>query len=200
MALDIARRLGRRLEKEGFDVVYTRTDDTFVPLERRTAIANEAGADLFISVHCNAHPKRKFRGVSTYYLDLTDDRYGMRLAARENATSQRSVGELQLILADLATTANVDESIRLATRIQSKTVSTLSQGYDRVRDLGVKYALFYVLLGAKMPAVLVETSFISNPLEERRLRTQAYRQRIADGIAEGVKAFVEERHRLALGR
>ncbi len=200
VALDIALRVGKGLEKAGFEVVYTRTDDTFVPLERRTALANEENADLFISIHCNAHPKRRFHGVSTYYLDLTDDRYGMRLAARENATSQRSVGELQLILADLATKANVDESIRLATQIQSKTVGTLAQRYDRIKDLGVKYALFYVLIGAKMPAVLVETSFISNPLEERRLRTEAYRQTVADGVVAGVKGFIEERRRLALGR
>jgi len=199
VALSIAKMLGKKLEHYGLKVIYTRKDDTFVPLEERTAIANTKGADLFISIHCNAfvHPDRT--GVSTYYLNITSNRYEMRLAARENATSERSVSDLRLILADLATKADTDESIHLASRIQEHTVHTLRRHYSRIHDLGVKSALFYVLLGAKMPAVLVETSFISNPREARRLATQRYREKLAEGIFEGIEAFLADRRAVALG-
>lgn len=200
IALSIAKKLGAKLAKAGLEVIYTRTDDTFVPLEERTAIANTRGADLFISVHCNANVKRDRRGVSTYYLDVSNDRYGIRLAAQENATTEKSVSDLQFILADLAKRSNTDDSIRLATRIQERTVGRLSKGWHHVRDLGVKYALFYVLLGAKMPSVLVETSFISNPTEEHRLRSTVYQDAVAEGIFQGVKAFIDDRNAVALGR
>lgn len=199
VVLDISKKLGRRLQEHGLEVVYTRTEDEFVSLDDRTAIANDERADLFISVHANATTRRDRRGVTTYYLDVTSDRYSMRLAARENATTERSVSELQLILADLTTRHNTDESARLASRIQENLVETLSREYSDVRDLGVRYALFFVLLGARMPSVLVETSFISNPAEERRLADEAYRDEVAEGIFEGVLAFIAERDRLALG-
>ncbi len=199
VTLDISKRLGELLDDHGLEVVYTRTDDVFVALEDRTAIANQEKADLFISVHANAASRADRRGISTYYLDVTSDRYAMRLAARENATSKRSVGELQLILADLATRHNTDESARLAERIQENLVRTISEQHGEVRDLGVRYALFFVLLGARMPSVLVETSFISNPREERLLADEAYREHLSRGIFEGVLAFIEDRNQLALG-
>jgi N-acetylmuramoyl-L-alanine amidase len=199
VALDISKRLGEKLKAHGLEVVFTRTEDVFIPLEARTAMANDERADLFISVHANAATRRDRRGVTTYYLDVTSDRYAMRLAARENATAERSVGELQLILADLTTRHNTDESARLAARIQENLVQTLGRRHDDIRDLGVQYALFYVLLGARMPSVLVETSFISNPTEERRLADEGYREEVAQGIFDGILAFIEERNRLALG-
>ena len=197
VVLSISKKLGEKLTAHGLEVVYTRTEDVFVPLEARTAVANDERADLFISIHANATTRRARRGVTTYYLDVTSDRYSMRLAARENATTERSVGELQLILADLATRHNTDESARLATRIQDTLVHTLSAQYSDVHDLGVRYALFFVLLGARMPSVLVETSFISNPEEEKRLASEEYRDHVAEGIFQGILAFLEERDRLA---
>ncbi|MDF1563525.1 MAG: N-acetylmuramoyl-L-alanine amidase [Deltaproteobacteria bacterium] len=199
VTLKVAKQVAQRLEKLGLEVVLTRDDDSFVALERRTAIANGEGADLFISIHANAHPRRDRRGVSTYYLDVSSDRYSVRLASLENETSERSISDLQLILADLAKRSNVEESATLARAVQRKTMSELSAKYSDVRNMGVKSALFYVLLGAKMPAVLVETSFISNPTEEKRLGTKAYQEELADGIVEGVKAFLEQRRTVALG-
>ena len=199
VALSIAKMLGQRLKHYGLDVIYTRTDDRFVPLEERTDIANAKGADLFISIHCNASTSRARHGVATYYLNVTGNRYEMRLAARENATSKKSVSDLRLILADLATQADTDESVRLATQIQSHTVGFLRHHYRGIHDRGVKNALFYVLLGARMPAVLVETSFISNRREARRLHSHTYRERVAQGIFEGVKAFLRDRRAVALG-
>ncbi len=199
VALAISKKLASRLEKLGLEVILTRTDDTFIPLEERTAIANTRGADLFISIHANAHPRRDRRGVSTYYLDISSDRYSMRLAALENATTEKSVSDLQFILADLAKRSNVDESAALADAVQKRTVRTLQRRWKNVRSLGVKSALFYVLLGAKMPAVLVETSFISNAVEEKRLTSAAYQDKVADGIVDGVKVFLENRRALAFG-
>ena len=199
VALSIAKMLGQRLKHYGLEVIYTRTDDRFVPLEERTDIANAKGADLFISIHCNASTSRARHGIATYYLNVTSNRYEMRLAARENATSKKSVSDLRLILADLATQADTDESVRLATQIQSHTVGDLRHHYRGVHDRGVKNALFYVLLGARMPSVLVETSFISNPREARRLHSHRYRERVAQGIFDGIKAFLRDRRAVALG-
>jgi N-acetylmuramoyl-L-alanine amidase len=197
VALAIAKKLARKLEAMGLDVVLTRDDDTFVKLEERTRIANRVRGDLFISVHCNAAPSTKLRGIETYTLNTSSNRYAIRLAARENATTERGVGDLQYILADLATRANTGESRRLAERVQRTLVRNLSASYKNVKDLGHKEALFFVLLGARMPAVLVETSFISNEEEETRLADDAYQQSIADSIAEAVEGFLEERHRVA---
>lgn len=199
VALAISKRLGRRLERHGLEVVYTRTDDTFVELEERTSIANAESADLFVSVHANAHPRRDRKGVSTYYLDITHDRYSMRLAARENEGSGRSINDLQFILADLLMKSNVDDSARLASEVQRSSVGRLREGWSGVRDLGVKSALFFVLLGARMPAILVETSFISNPGEEQRLKTEKYQDAIAEGIFRGIVAFIEDRKTIAMG-
>jgi N-acetylmuramoyl-L-alanine amidase len=197
VALAIALKLAAKLEAMGLEVVMTRDDDTFVKLEDRTKIANQQKGDLFISVHCNAAPSRTLRGIETYTLNTSSNRYSIRLSARENATTERGVGDLQYILADLATKANTGESTRLAERVQRSLVHDLGETWKNVHDLGNKEALFFVLLGAKMPAILVETSFISNPEEEERLADEDYQQSIADSVAGSVNAFLEERNKLA---
>lgn len=197
VALSIAKKLAARLEAAGLEVVMTRDDDTFVKLEDRTRIANRQKGDLFISVHCNSAPTNKLRGIETYTLNTSSNRYSIRLAARENATTERGVGDLQYILADLATKANTGESTQLASRVQSSLIRNLSADYKDVKNLGTKEALFFVLLGAKMPAILVETSFLSHPDEEVRLADDAYQTKVAASISEAVEGFLEERNKLA---
>ncbi len=197
VSLAIAKKLAARLEEAGLEVVLTRDDDTYVKLEDRTRIANRQKGDLFISVHCNAAPSKALRGIETYTLNTSSNRYSIRLAARENATTERGVGDLQYILADLATKANTGESSHLAERVQRSLIRNLSESYKNVKDLGNKEALFFVLLGAKMPAILVETSFLSHPEEEERLADDAYQQKVADSISEAVGGFLEERNKVA---
>jgi N-acetylmuramoyl-L-alanine amidase len=184
--LAIAKEAEVLLAERGIDVVLTRSDDRHVGLEERTAIANRAGADLFVSIHANAYTGPTARGVETYYLDTTDDRYALRLAARENSTAEDQVSEVQLVLADLATKINTRESRSLATEVQRALVAQLKPLNARLRDLGARGSLFYILLGARMPAILVETSFLSNPEEGRLLGTQGYRHAAAQGIARAV--------------
>jgi N-acetylmuramoyl-L-alanine amidase len=197
VALSIALKLKERLLRSGLDVVLTREDDRFVPLEARASIANKAKGDLFISIHCNSASRRSLRGIETYTLNTAGDKYSIRLAARENSASERRISDLQFILADLATKANTDESGKLAEQVQKSLVSDLSGKYSGVRDLGTKEALFYVLLGAKMPAILVETSFLSHPEEERRLRSSSYQRDLARAIASGIGDFLEGRQHIA---
>jgi len=198
VVLAIAKKLGPKLEALGLTVVYTRDSDRFVGLEERTTRANQSGADLFISIHANAHPHRDRRGFSTYTLDVASDRYSVRLAALENSGTTKSVSDLRLVLAELAKQSNVDESLSLARSVQGKSVATLSKDWKEVKNLGVKSALFFVLLGAKMPSVLIETSFVSNPTEEKRLASSKYQEAIAEGIAAGVKGYLSDREQLAL--
>ncbi|MFT3707414.1 MAG: N-acetylmuramoyl-L-alanine amidase [Archangium sp.] len=197
VALAIAKKLAAQLEAAGLEVILTRDDDTFVKLEDRTRFANKQKGDLFISIHCNAAPTKTLRGIETYTLNTSSNRYSIRLAARENATTERGVGDLQYILADLATKANTGESSQLAERVQRSLVRDLSGSYKGVKDLGTKEALFFVLLGARMPAILVETSFLSHPEEEERLADEDYQQKIADSISESVTGFLEDRNKLA---
>ena len=197
MTLAIARKLAARLKSLGFQVVMTRNKDVFVPLDDRTRIANEAHADLFVSVHCNAARRRKLEGVETWTLNVSSDRYAARLAAFENAEAERTVSDLRLILADLATKANASDARDLAQSVQSSLVRTLRSRVGKVRDHGVKQALFYVLLGTHMPSILVETGFISNPSEEARLKSLRFQDGTAEAIARGVKDFVDSRRRLA---
>lgn len=197
VALAISQRLKAVLTERGLEVVLTRDGDRFVRLEDRARFANEARGDLFISVHCNSAVNRQLRGVETYTLNTSADRYSIRLAARENASSEKSISDLQFILADLATKANTEESTRLATQVQKSLVGQLSQKHAGVKDLGHKEALFYVLLGVKMPAILVETSFLSHPEEERLLASTGYQQEVALAIARGVESFLSHRNELA---
>ena len=197
VALAIAKRLRTVLTEQGLEVVLTRETDRFVRLEERARLANLARGDLFISVHCNSLPQRHIRGVETYTLNLASDRYAIRLAARENATSEKGMSDLQFLLADLATRANTEESVRLATQVQSGLVSSLRSKDRKIRDLGTKEALFYVLLGTKMPAILVEAGFLSNAEEEKRLASGDYQDDVARAIAAGVQGFLGNRDRLA---
>jgi N-acetylmuramoyl-L-alanine amidase len=199
VTLAIARRLARRLQEQGFEVSMTRDDDRYLRLEERTAIANVRKGDLFVSVHANAHPRRDRRGVETYFLNVTDDRYARRLAARENGLVLED-GEapgVQRILTDLDAQASAGASQQLARMVQRELTGRVRRAHGDVRDLGVKHALFYVLLGARMPAVLVETAFISNRDEERRLASPAYQQLVADGVARAVSDFAGGAPRVA---
>lgn len=201
LTLAMAKRLRGYLEQMGLEVFLTRDKDVTLSLEDRTRFANEKGADLFLSLHVNASHNKKAQGIETYTLNLNSDRYAMRLAARENASSTRKIGDLQLILADLATKANTDDSVQLARWVQGKMVEKLRGRYgaDTIRDLGVKQALFFVLVGAKMPAVLLETGFISHPEEVKRLRTGTFQEDAMRGVAEGVRQFILEREAIASG-
>jgi N-acetylmuramoyl-L-alanine amidase len=197
VALAIAKRLGGILRDQGLEVVQTRERDRFVRLEDRTRFANLARGDLFLSIHCNSVPQKWLRGVETYSLNLSSDRYAIRLAARENSTSEKGLSDLQFLLADLTTRANTEESVRLATRVQNALVTRLVSRQEKSHDLGTKEALFYVLLGAKMPAVLVETGFLSNAEEERRLGSAEGQEAVARAIAAGVQDFLGNRERVA---
>jgi N-acetylmuramoyl-L-alanine amidase len=198
VALAIARKLAARLRAQGLVVVLTRDRDIFVPLDDRTRIANESRADLFVSIHCNAARKRHLSGVETWTLNVASSRYAARLAAFENAADERTVSDLRLILADLATKANASDARELASAVQTSLVRNLRARVGSVRDNGIKQALFYVLLGTHMPSILVETAFLSNPEEEKRLRSERYQEGTAEAIARGVRDFLDGRRKLAL--
>ncbi len=192
VTLAMARRLQRKLERAGFQVVLTRRDDRTLDLPDRTAIANTTRGDLFVSLHANAHPRRDRAGIETYFLNVTDDRYAARLAARENGLVDLAGGaapQVTRILSDLDATRSAGPSRRLAALVQRELVSRVRANVGEVRDLGVKNALFYVLLGARMPAVLVETAFVSNRMEERRLSSPHYQDEVAEGVARAIAAF-----------
>jgi len=197
VALAIAQALAGKLRKVGFEVVLTRKDDRYLTLDERTRIANDAHADLLVSVHCNAARRRNLSGVETWTLNVASNRYASRLAAFENADADRSASDLRLILADLATRANADDSRDIAQSVQAALVRSLRSRGEKVTDHGIKHALFYVLLGARMPAILVETGFISNPLEEGRLRSRDRQRAAADAIAAGVREFADGRKKIA---
>ena len=197
VALGIARALSARLKALGFAVILTRQDDRYLTLDERTRIANDAHADLFVSIHCNAARRRKLSGIETWTLNVASNRYAARLAAFENADADRSASDLRLILADLATRANADDSRDIAQSVQSALVRAMRSRGEKVTDHGIKHALFYVLLGARMPAILVETGFISNPGEEGRLRSRDRQRAAAEAIAAGVREFADGRRRIA---
>ncbi|BDG06565.1 N-acetylmuramoyl-L-alanine amidase [Anaeromyxobacter oryzae] len=200
VTLAIARRLARKLRADGFEVILTRDSDRYLALEERTALANTARGDLFVSIHANAHPRRSLTGVETYFLNVTDDRYAARLAARENGIGGEGQGEVARILTDLDAKASAGVSHRLAQLVQREVCTGVRARVGGVQDLGVKSALFYVLLGARMPAVLVETAFISNRDEERRLASQRYQDEVAAGVARAVVAFSRTDARVAAAR
>jgi N-acetylmuramoyl-L-alanine amidase len=197
VTLAIARRLSKRLRAAGFEVVLTRNRDRYLALEERTAIANTARGDLFVSIHANAHPRRNRTGIETYFLNVTDDRYAARLAARENGLDLSNGDEVARILTDLNAKASAGTSQKLARLVQHEVCGGVRTRVGDVRDLGVKSALFYVLLGARMPAVLVETGFISNRAEERRLASPRYQDEVAAGIARAVIAFARAETQVA---
>jgi N-acetylmuramoyl-L-alanine amidase len=192
VVLKIAKGLRKKLEKRGYEVFLTRERDIYLPLEERTAIANTKKADLFVSVHANASRKRGARGIETYILNFPSDEEAMELAARENAISTKRLTDLQIILYDLMLNAKVNESSRLAHHVQQSLNNSLNRRKSTHRDRGVKQAPFYVLMGARMPAILAEVSFISNRSEERRLKSRKYLNRIVSAIAEGLNGYIDE--------
>ena len=193
VTLAIARKVAPALAQSGVQVILTRDDDRFVSLEERTARANASGADLFISIHCNAAENHAKHGVETYVLDTARDEMAGRIAARENATSQAAGAEIGTILASMRLADQSARSGRLAELLQRAAMASLRGTYDDALDGGVHTAGFYVLVGARMPGVLFETSYISNANEEGRLASDAYQQRLADGIVNAVKAYREGR-------
>lgn len=194
LVLRIARRVRTMLSERhpNLRVGLTREDDRFIPLQERPRIAKEFGADLFVSIHLNANPFRRFHGVETYFLNLTSDQQALQVAARENATTRQRVSDLNNILMDLLRDSNIVESGRLARSVQGALVDTLRDTHGSVRDLGVKQAPFLVLMGAEMPSVLVEGGFLTNPEENRRLKQEDYLHRIAEGIYAGLQGYIED--------
>ena len=192
VVLDVAKRVAARLREHGAAVKLTRTRDEYLSLEERTAIANGFNADVFVSVHANAHKQPKVSGIETYYLDVSDERYTERLQQRETHAEDDASSDLDLILADLATKVATRRSRQLAKQVQSRLMAAADPVNPSARDLGVKGALFYVLMGARMPAVLVETSFMSNPTEARLLAGRRYRRILARAIASGILTHMKE--------
>ena len=190
LVLDVAKRLGALIESRmGAEVVYTREDDTFVALEGRTAMANERGADLFLSIHANSSSASSASGVETYYLNFTTSKEALEVAARENASSQTTVHGLKDLLQKIALQDKVDESREFAARIQRALFTTSARANMRTRDRGVKKAPFVVLIGASMPSVLAEVGFISNPKDEALFKKPDFRQKIAEGLFKGLSQY-----------
>jgi N-acetylmuramoyl-L-alanine amidase len=191
LVLEVGLKLGKLLESRlGAEVVYTRKDDTFVPLETRTAIANQQRADLFISIHANSSHDPDARGVETYYLNFTSSPDALEVAARENAVSEKSIFELQDLVKKIALKEKIEESHEFAADVQESLHSGLALKSPGIRDRGVKKAPFIVLIGANMPSILAEISFVSNPGDEKRLETSEYRKRIAESLYKGIAKYV----------
>jgi N-acetylmuramoyl-L-alanine amidase len=200
LCLDVALRLGKLFEEKlpGTQVVYTRSDDTFIPLEERTRVANEAKADLFVSIHANSSPDKNARGIETYYLNLKGSPEAMEVAARENAASQQNIHDLEDLVKRIARTEKIDESKELAEDIQDSLAKRVQKTARTVRNRGVRKAPFVVLIGADMPSILTEISFLSNPSDEQLLKKPEHRQRIAEGVYQGVAQYLESMNSLAV--
>ncbi|MBI1787641.1 MAG: N-acetylmuramoyl-L-alanine amidase [Acidobacteria bacterium] len=200
LVLDVAKRLGELVEERmGAEVVYTRADDTFIPLEGRTELANEKKADLFISIHANSSPYASVLGVETYYLNLTTSREAMDLAARENATSRHGIHDLGDLIQKIARNDKVAESREFAAKMQAALYS-LYRATPSVRNRGVKKAPFIVLIGATMPSILAEIGFLSNPREEAILKRPEQRQKLAEALYRGLSRYAETLSHLQVAR
>jgi len=193
LCLDVALRLGKIIQQRlpGADVVFTRSDDTFIPLEERTHIANEAKADLFISIHANSSHDHGARGIETYYLNLKGSPDAMEVASRENATAQQSVHDLEDLVKKIARSEKIDESREFAADIQDSLAKRIQKSYKPVKDRGVRKAPFVVLIGADMPSILTEISFLSNPADEQLLKKPEHRQKVAEGLYQGVASYLQ---------
>jgi len=190
VVLTIGRMVREKLSRDRqFDVEMTRDSDVFIPLEERTAMANQGNADIFVSLHINSSRNRGARGISTYVLSRATDREALELAARENGVSVKKLAEVKFIIDDLSTYGRKKESLKLAKTVNDAIVRNISSRHGPVHNLGLKQAPFYVLVGARMTAVLVETSFISNRIEEARLRRHAYQETIADSVVEAIRYY-----------
>jgi N-acetylmuramoyl-L-alanine amidase len=193
LCLDVALRLGKIIQQRlpGADVVYTRSDDTFIPLEERTNIANQAKADLFISIHANSSQDHGARGIETYYLNLKGSAEAMEVAARENATAQEGVHDLQDLVKRIARTEKIDESKEFAEDVQDSLSKRADKSGKSVKNRGVRKAPFVVLIGADMPSILTEISFLSNPADEQLLKKPEQRQKVAEGLYQGVASYLQ---------
>jgi len=191
VALAIGTKLADKIRHElGIDVVMTRTTDVFIPLQERTSIANKVGADLFISIHANASPNRNTAGIESYYLNLAKTEKAAQLAAQENGTSLEKVSILQAILFDLMANYKLNDSAHLADEVQKALYKKVTSKYQGAKNLGVKQGPFFVLVGATMPSILVETAFLSNEAEEARLSDSHYQEMTADGILHGIQKYI----------
>ncbi|MDO9565820.1 MAG: N-acetylmuramoyl-L-alanine amidase [Candidatus Desulfaltia sp.] len=193
VTLNIGKKLAKTIrENLGCKVIMTRNGNKYLTLEERTAIANTKNADLFISIHTNAARDRRAFGIETFFLNLATDDDAILVAARENATSTKNISDLQTILSDLMQNAKINESSRLAYHVQESMYEHMKKKYSQIKNKGVKQAPFYVLLGAQMPSILIETSFISNPRECKRLIDSKYQEHLCDAIVEGIKSYIKE--------
>jgi len=200
LCLDVALRLGKIIQQKlpGADIVFTRSDDTFIPLEDRTRIANEAKADLFISIHANSSPDHAARGIETYYLNMKGSAEAMAVAARENAVSQQGIHDLEEVVKKIARTEKIDESRELAEDVQDSLSKRIQKTTKPVKNRGVRKAPFVVLIGADMPSILTEISFLSNPADEQLLKKPEYRQRVAEGLYQGVSDYLQSLNSMAV--
>jgi N-acetylmuramoyl-L-alanine amidase len=200
LCLDVALRLGKIIQQRlpGADIVYTRSDDTFIPLEERTNIANQAKADLFISIHANSSQDHAARGVETYYLNLKGSAEAMEVAARENASSDQGVHDLEDLVKKIARNEKIDESKEFAEDIQDSLAKRVLKVGKTVKNRGVRKAPFVVLIGADMPSILTEISFLSNPADEQLLKKPEYRQRVAEGLYQGVASYLQSLNSMTL--
>jgi N-acetylmuramoyl-L-alanine amidase len=192
LVLDVAKRVGKLIEERmGAEVIYTRTDDTFIPLEGRTALANEKKADLFLSIHANSSSATQVAGIETYYLNLTDSKDALDIAARENASSQKSVFELRDIIQKITAHDKAEESREFAGRVQAALYTFSARNNPAEKNRGVRKAPFLVLIGANMPSILTEIGFLSNSKEEALLKKPEYRQKLAEALYRGVSRYAE---------
>ena len=190
LVLDVALRLEALLQKtSGVEVILTRRTDEFVPLQERTAIANREGADLFLSIHANASANAQARGIETYFLNFANNLSAAAVAARENAASGQAMGALPDFVKAIALNNKLDESRDFATYVQRSMIEKLRVTNKTTKDLGVKQAPFAVLIGAAMPSVLAEISFVTNPQDAKLLRGGAYRQRIAEALSNAIRKY-----------
>ncbi len=192
LVLDVALRVGKLIEQRmGSEVIYTRTDDTFVPLHERTALANERKADLFLSIHANSSSATQVAGVETYYLNLTSSPEGLDVAARENATSEKSIYELRDLVDSIAKHDKVEESKEFATDVQASLQTFAAKYSPSAKDRGIRKAPFVVLIGAQMPSILAEIGFLSNSREENLLSRPEHRQRLAEALYKGLSRYMQ---------
>jgi N-acetylmuramoyl-L-alanine amidase len=192
LVLDVALRLGKLIEqKMGAEVVYTRRDDTFIPLEERTAIANRSHADLFLSIHANSSPVKSVAGVETFYLNFTSAPDALDVAARENASSSKSVFELRDLIQSISLHDKIEESKEFASDVQRSMQTFAAKNFPSAKDRGIKKAPFVVLIGAQMPSVLSEIGFISNPKEESLLKRPEHRQKVAEALYKGLSRYAD---------
>ncbi len=201
LVLDVAKRVGKLIaEKMGAEVVYTRTDDTFIALEGRTALANEKKADLFLSIHANSSPVIRITGMETYYLNFADTKDAMDVAARENANSHESIFELRDMVQKITLHDKAEESKDFASRIQNSLYALSAREIPGSRNRGVKKAPFVVLIGAQMPSILAEIGFLSNPREELLLKRPDYRQKVAEALFRGVQKYSDSLSHFAVAQ